>query len=231
MLELLKEQVYKANMALVKYNLVTFTWGNVSGFDKDSGYFAIKPSGVDYDALCAEDMVIMDLDGNVIEGRYRPSSDTKTHLELYKAYPEIGGVVHTHSKMAVAWAAANRNIPNYNTTHSDYFYKDILCTRGLSKAEVKADYEQSTGLVIVDTLNQSGYNAMYCPGIICANHGPFTWGKNAHEAVHNAVVLEEVATMAFYAETLNTGIAPIPEHVCNKHFSRKHGKNAYYGQG
>ncbi len=230
MLEQLKQEVYKANMDLQKYGLVTFTWGNVSGIDRETGCFAIKPSGVEYENLTPDDMVIMDLNGNKIEGTYKPSSDTKTHIELYKAYDNIGGVVHTHSKMAVSWAAAVRNIPNYNTTHSDYFYKDILCTRGLTKEEVDEDYEKHTGLVIVETFENAQYNTQHNPGVICANHGPFTWGKNAHEAVHNAVVLEEVATMAHFAEMLNSGIKPIPQHICNKHFLRKHGENAYYGQ-
>ncbi len=230
MLEKLKEEVYHANMDLVKHNLVTFTWGNVSGRDKETGYFVIKPSGVEYDVLKPEDMVVMDLEGNKIEGKYKPSSDTDTHIELYKKYPEIGGVVHTHSKMAVAWAAANRNIPNYNTTHSDYFYGDIVCTRSLTKEEVESAYEKNTGLVIIETLETLEINPKHNPGMICANHGPFTWGKDAHEAVHNAVVMEEVAQMAFQAEILNPKIKPAPDYVIEKHFSRKHGANAYYGQ-
>ncbi len=230
MLEQLKHEVYKANMNLQKHDLVTFTWGNVSGIDRQTGYFAIKPSGVEYENLTPDGMVIMDLNGNKIEGKYKPSSDTKTHIELYKAYENIGGVVHTHSKMAVSWATAVRNIPNYNTTHSDYFYKDIPCTRALTKEEVDEDYEKNTGLVIVETFKNAKYDTQHNPGVICANHGPFTWGKNAYEAVQNAVVLEDVATMAYFAEMLNSGIKPIPQHICDKHFLRKHGKNAYYGQ-
>lgn len=230
MLEKLKEEVYKANMDLPKHGLVTFTWGNVSGIDRETGYFVIKPSGVDYDVLKPEDMVVMDLDGNKIEGAYKPSSDTATHIELYKKYPEIGGIVHTHSKMAVSWAAAGRNIPNYNTTHSDYFYGDILCARSLTQEEIEGEYEKNTGLVIVETLEENKVNPMHNPGILCTNHGPFTWGKDAHEAVHNSVVLEEVAIMAFNAEALNKSIKPAPKYIINKHFMRKHGPNAYYGQ-
>ncbi len=230
MLNELKQQVFEANMDLVKYNLVTFTWGNASGIDRETGYFVIKPSGVSYDTLCADDMVVMDLDGNVVEGRYKPSSDTATHIELYKKYPDIGGIVHTHSKMAVAWASACRDIPNYNTTHSDYFYGDIFCSRALTPDEVDAGYEKNTGSVIIETIEAKGINPMHNPGIICSNHGPFSWGKDAHDAVHNAVVIEEVAHMAFVAEQINRDINPIPAYITEKHFSRKHGENAYYGQ-
>ncbi|WP_010166739.1 L-ribulose-5-phosphate 4-epimerase [Candidatus Epulonipiscium viviparus] len=230
MLEKLKEEVYQANMDLPKYGLVTFTWGNVSGIDRASGYFVIKPSGVAYDDLTPADMVVVDLDGNTVEGKYNPSSDTLTHVELYKRYPEIGGIVHTHSRMAVAWAAAGRNIPNYNTTHSDYFYGDILCSRSLTQEEIESAYEKNTGLVIIETLDNFNVNPMHNPGILCTNHGPFSWGKDAHEAVHNSVVLEEVATMAFNAEFLNQSIQPAPSYIVNKHFMRKHGPNAYYGQ-
>ncbi|WP_305767309.1 L-ribulose-5-phosphate 4-epimerase [Candidatus Epulonipiscium viviparus] len=230
MLEKLKEEVYQANMDLPKYGLVTFTWGNVSGIDRASGYFVIKPSGVAYDDLTPADMVVVDLDGNTVEGKYNPSSDTLTHVELYKRYPEIGGIVHTHSRMAVAWAAAGRNIPNYNTTHSDYFYGDILCSRSLTQEEIESAYEKNTGLVIIETLDNFNVNPMHNPGILCTNHGPFSWGKDAHEAVHNSVVLEEVAAMAFNAEFLNQSIQPAPSYIVNKHFMRKHGPNAYYGQ-
>ncbi len=230
MLEQLKQVVYKANMDLQKYKLVTFTWGNVSVIDRQTGYLAIKPSGVAYENLTPEDIVIMDLNGNKIEGKYNPSSDTKTHIELYKAYENIGSVVHTHSKMAVSWAAAVRNIPNYNTTHSDYFYNDILCTRGLTKTEVNDDYETNTGHVIIEAFKNNNYDVTHNPGVICANHGPFTWGKTASEAVHNAVVLEEIAAMAYFTEMLNSDVKPIPQHICDKHFLRKHGENAYYGQ-
>lgn len=230
MLEGLKQEVYQANMNLPKYGLVTFTWGNVSGMDRETGYFVIKPSGVDYDKLTPEDMVVMDLDGNKIEGDYKPSSDTATHIELYKKYKEIGGIVHTHSRMAVSWASAGRTIPNYNTTHSDYFHGDILCARSLTQEEIAGDYEKNTGLVIVETIETNQMNPMHNPGILCTNHGPFTWGKDAHEAVHNSVVLEEVALMAYQAESLKVDIAPAPNYISDKHFLRKHGPNAYYGQ-
>ena len=191
MLEELKKAVYEANMLLPKYNLVTFTWGNVSQIDRETGYFAIKPSGVDYDKLTPDDMVIMDLEGNKIEGRYNPSSDTPTHLELYRAFPKIGGVVHTHSPWATSWAQAGRGIPCYGTTHADYMYGEIPCVRCLTKEEIDTAYEKNTGLLIVDYFKDKNYEAV--PAVLCKNHGPFTWGKDGHEAVHNAVVLEEVA--------------------------------------
>ena len=194
MLEELKKAVYEANMLLPKYNLVTFTWGNVSQIDRETGYFAIKPSGVDYDKLTPDDMVIMDLEGNKIEGRYNPSSDTPTHLELYRAFPKIGGVVHTHSPWATSWAQAGRGIPCYGTTHADYMYGEIPCVRCLTKEEIDTAYEKNTGLLIVDYFKDKDYEAV--PAVLCKNHGPFTWGKDGHEAVHNAVVLEEVAKMA-----------------------------------
>ena len=215
-------------MELPRRNLVTYTWGNVSGIDRESGYFVIKPSGVDYDVLKPEDMVVMDLLGNRIEGAYRPSSDTDTHLELYKAYPEIGGIVHTHSPWATSWAQAGRGIPCYGTTHADYFYGEIPCARSLSPVEINGAYEKNTGLVIVETLK--GKNPLHVPGILCANHGPFTWGKDAAGAVHNAVVLEEVAKMAFSTEMLKPGITAAPQALQDKHFFRKHGAGAYYGQ-
>jgi L-ribulose-5-phosphate 4-epimerase len=227
-LEQLKKQVYEANMELPRRNLITYTWGNVSGIDRESGYFAIKPSGVEYDALKPEDMVIMDLSGNRIEGRYRPSSDTATHIELYKAYPGIGGIVHTHSPWATSWAQACRGIPCYGTTHADYFYGEIKCTRSLSPEEINGAYEKNTGLVILETLQN--IDPLHVPGILCANHGPFTWGKDAAEAVHNAVVLEEVAKLAFNTEMLKPGVNPAPQVLQDRHFLRKHGANAYYGQ-
>lgn len=228
MLEALKEQVYKANMELPKRKLITYTWGNVSGIDRETGYFVIKPSGVDYDELTPDDMVVMDLLGNKVEGKYKPSSDTATHLELYKAFPEIGGVVHTHSPWATSWAQAGRSIPCYGTTHADYFYGTIPCARSLTKEEIENEYEKNTGLVIVETFK--GLNPVYVPGVLCVNHGPFTWGKDAMEAVHNAVVLEEVAKMAYHTEMINPRVQPAPESIKEKHFMRKHGKNAYYGQ-
>lgn len=228
MLEELKKQVYEANMELPKRGLVTYTWGNVSGFDKATGYFAIKPSGVEYDDLKPEDMVIMDLDGNKIEGNYNPSSDTLTHIELYKAFPEIGGIVHTHSPWATQWAQAGRSIPSYGTTHADYFYGDIPCARSLTPEEIDEAYEKNTGLVIVETFADK--NPKFVPGVLCTNHGPFSWGKDAAQAVHNAVVLEECAKMAYYTECINPRVQQIPQALMDKHFLRKHGENAYYGQ-
>lgn len=229
MLEALKKQVYEANMELPKRGLVTYTWGNVSGFDKETGYFAIKPSGVDYDDLTPDDMVIMDLDGNKIEGKYNPSSDTATHIELYKAWPEVGGIVHTHSSWATQWAQAGRGIPSYGTTHADYFYGDIPCARSLTPEEIEEAYEKNTGLVIIETFADK--NPKFVPGVLCTNHGPFAWGKDAAEAVHNAVVLEECAKMAYYTECINPRVQQIPQPLMDKHFLRKHGENAYYGQG
>lgn len=228
MLESLKKEVYEANMELPKRGLVTYTWGNVSGIDRKTGYFIIKPSGVDYEKLKPEDMVVMDLDGNKIEGDLNPSSDTLTHIELYKAYSELGGVVHTHSPWATSWAQACRSIPCYGTTHADYFYGDILCARVLTKEEIEQSYEKNTGRVIVETME--GKNPMHLPAILCSNHGPFTWGKDAYEAVHNAVVLEEVAKMATYTEVLCKDVDRAPQSMQDKHFMRKHGPNSYYGQ-
>lgn len=230
MLEQLKKEVYEANMELPKRGLITYTWGNVSGIDRESGYFVIKPSGVDYDKLSPEDMVVADLEGNVVEGKYKPSSDTPTHLELYKKYPEIGGVVHTHSPNATAWAQAGRSIPLYGTTHADYFFGSIPCARSLTKEEIEGDYEKNTGLVIIETFETQGLNPMYTPGVLCTNHGPFTWGKDAAEAVHNAVVLEEVAKMSTATELINPKVHQAPDTIRDKHFFRKHGANAYYGQ-
>lgn len=230
MLEELKREVYEANMELPKRGLITYTWGNVSGIDQERGYFVIKPSGVDYDKLSPEDMVVMDLNGNKIEGKYKPSSDTPTHMELYKKYPEIGGIVHTHSPEATSWAQAGRSIPLYGTTHADYFYGEIPCARNLTPEEIKEAYEKNTGLVIIETFEKRGLNPMYTPAVLCKNHGPFTWGKDAAEAVHNAVVLEEVAKMAAKTELINPTVEPAPDCLKDKHFFRKHGENAYYGQ-
>ena len=228
MLEALKKKVYDANMELPKKGLITYTWGNVSGIDRESGLFVIKPSGVDYDVLKPEDMVVMNLDGEKVEGDYNPSSDTATHLELYKAFPEVGGIVHTHSPWATSWAQAGRSIPCYGTTHADYFYGEIPCSRGLTVEEIAGAYEKNTGLVIIETFKDK--NPKHVPGVILENHGPFTWGKDADEAVHNAVVLEEVAKMAYQTEQLKTGVKPAPQELQDKHFLRKHGENAYYGQ-
>ena len=230
MLEQLKKDVYEANMELPRRGLITYTWGNVSGRDVETGYFVIKPSGVDYDKLTADDMVVVDLTGKVIEGKYRPSSDTPTHIELYKKYPEIGGIVHTHSPEATSWAQAGRSIPLYGTTHADYFYGPIPCARSLTKEEIEGEYEKNTGLVIIETFEENGINPVYTPGVLCCNHGPFTWGKDAAEAVHNAVVLEEVAKMATKTEQINPRVTPAPDTIRDKHFFRKHGANAYYGQ-
>lgn len=228
MLNKLKKEVYEANMELPRRGLITYTWGNVSGIDREQGLFVIKPSGVSYDRLKSEDMVVMDLQGNKVEGRYNPSSDTATHLELYLAFPEIGGVVHTHSPSATAWAQAGRSIPCYGTTHADYFYGEIPCARSLTADEVKDAYEKNTGLVIIETFQ--GRNPMHVPGVLCKNHGPFTWGKDAAEAVHNSVVLEEIAKMNLMTEQLNSSMIPAPDYLQDKHFLRKHGPNAYYGQ-
>jgi len=228
MLENLKELVYKANMKLVDEKLVIFTWGNVSGIDREKGLIAIKPSGVEYSTLRPEDIVIVDLDGNIVEGKYRPSSDTPTHLELYKAFPNIGGVVHTHSYWATSWAQAKRSIPAYGTTHADYFYGAIPCTRELKKDEILNDYEKNTGKVIIETFKDIDEDAI--PGVLCSSHGPFAWGNSPNEAVHNAVVLEEVAKMAFYTEQINTNARVLSQDILDKHYYRKHGSNAYYGQ-
>ena len=230
MLEALKQAVYEANMELPKRGLVTYTWGNVSGIDRETGYVVIKPSGVDYEDLTPDQLVVLDLDGNIIEGDLNPSSDTKTHLELYKAYPELGGIVHTHSPHAVGWAQAGRDIPCYGTTHADYFYGPVPCARCLTTEEVEEDYEKNTGKVIIETFNSRQLNPVHVPGVICHSHGPFTWGKNAAQAVYHAVVLEEVAKMAMYTVTVKPEAAPAPQHVQDKHFMRKHGPNAYYGQ-
>ena len=230
MLEELKRLVYEANMDLPKYGLVTFTWGNVSGIDQDTGLFVIKPSGVPYEDLTPDDMVVMDLNGNKVEGRYNPSSDTATHLELYKAFPEIGGIVHTHSSYATSWAQAGRDIPCYGTTHADYIYGSVPCLRCLTKEEIDSAYEENTGHLIVNEFKRLNKDIMAVPAVLCKNHGPFTWGKDAAEAVHNAVVLEEVAKMAYRCETINPKVMPAPQELQDKHYYRKHGADAYYGQ-
>lgn len=228
MLEELKKLVYEANMELPKYRLVTFTWGNVSAIDRTSGRFVIKPSGVEYEKLVPEDMVVMDLEGNQTEGRLNPSSDTATHLELYKAFPHIGGIVHTHSPWATSWAQAGRGIPCYGTTHADYMYGEIPCLRCLTKEEIQGAYEKNTGQLITGYFKDRDYMAI--PACLCKNHGPFAWGEDAKEAVHNAVVLEEVAKMAARCEMINPQVQPAPQELLDKHYLRKHGVNAYYGQ-
>ena len=230
MLEELKQLVYEANMDLPRYGLVTFTWGNVSAIDRESGLFVIKPSGVAYDRLKPEDMVVMNLKGEKVEGRYNPSSDTATHLELYKAFPEIGGIVHTHSSYATSWAQAGRSIPCYGTTHADYIYGEVPCVRCLNKEEIEEAYEENTGHLIVNEFKRMKKGPVAVPAVLCKNHGPFTWGKDAKEAVHNAVVLEEVAKMAYRTESINPQVQPAPQELQDKHYFRKHGANAYYGQ-
>lgn len=227
MLEELKKRVYEANMDLPKYNLVKFTWGNVSEIDREKGLFVIKPSGVDYDKLTPDDMVVVDLEGNVVEGRYKPSSDTPTHVELYKAFSKIGGIVHTHSTYATSFAQAGRNIPCYGTTHADSIYGDIPCSRNLTEEEINEAYEKNTGKVIIETFENLDY--MATPTILCKNHGSFSWGENAKKAVYNAVVLEEVAKMAILTEMVNKEVKEAPKCIQDKHYNRKHGKNAYYG--
>jgi len=229
MLEKLKEEVLKANLLLPKYNLVTFTWGNVSAIDRESGLVVIKPSGVEYDGMKASDMVVVDLNGKVVEGNLRPSSDTPTHIELYKAFPNIGGVVHTHSRWATSFAQAGCAIAPMGTTHADYFYGPIPCTRSLSDDEIKGEYEKNTGLVIIETFRDIDPDAV--PGVLVRNHGPFAWGTSASNAVHNAVVMEEVAFMNYHAVTLRNDAPCVSQGLLDKHYYRKHGKNAYYGQG
>ncbi len=228
MLEDLKQRVYEANMDLVKKGLVIYTWGNVSGIDQESKLVVIKPSGVDYDTMKPDDMVVLDLDGNIVEGNYRPSSDTPTHLELYKAYPSMKGIVHTHSTYAVTFAQAGLEIPPLGTTHADYFYGSIPCTRALSPEEVQNEYEKNTGKVIIETINEK--DPMEAPAIVVKNHGPFTWGNSPEQAVYHAVVLEEVCKMAYQTMTLNTMVNRAPQYLLDKHYFRKHGANAYYGQ-
>lgn len=230
MLENLKEQVCKANLELPKYGLVTFTWGNVSGIDREQGLVVIKPSGVDYDGMSPEDMVVVSLEtGERVEGKWKPSSDTPTHLALYRAFPTIGGIVHTHSRWATSFAQAGKGIPAYGTTHADYFYGEIPCTRKMTAQEIAGEYELETGNVIIETF--SDLRPEDIPAVLVHSHGPFTWGNDPHNAVHNAVVLEELAFMAFHSTALTPGLPTMQAELLDKHYLRKHGKNAYYGQG
>ena len=229
MLEQLKKQVYEANMLLPKYGLVTFTWGNVSAIDRQTGLVVIKPSGVPYETMTADDMVVVDLDGNIKDGRYKPSSDTPTHLVLYKAFPKCGGIVHTHSRWATSFAQAGVGIMPLGTTHGDYFYGEIPCTRKMTPEEIAGEYEKETGNVIVETFRNIAPAAV--PAVLVQSHGPFAWGKDAMEAVHNAVVLEEVAFMNFHSLQLNPGQTRMQQELLDKHYLRKHGEKAYYGQG
>ncbi len=230
MLEELKEQVYEANMLLPAYSLVTLTWGNASGIDRERGLFVIKPSGVEYDKLHPNDMVVVDLAGNKIEGNLNPSSDTKTHAVLYNAFETIGGIVHTHSKWATSWAQAGRSIPCYGTTHADYFYGDVPCIRNLTEMEISEDYEHNTGVLIADFFREHRLNPEEMPAVLCKNHGPFTWSSDAFKAVQNALVLEKCAEMAVRCEQINQEVMHAPQPLINKHFKRKHGLGAYYGQ-
>ena len=231
MLEDLKQAVYEANMELWRAGLVIHTWGNVSGIHRQSGLVVIKPSGVAYKTLKAEDMVVLTLDGQPVEGHWKPSSDTPTHLALYRAFPNIGSIVHTHSAHATAWAQACRDIPCYGTTHADYFRGAVPCCRSLTEEEVSTDYEGNTGNVIAETFQSRKIDPAHVPAALCANHGPFIWGKDPQEAVYHASVLEEVAKMALVTEALHPGVSLAPQYVQDKHFLRKHGPNAYYGQG
>ena len=226
---LIKETL-QANLDLPKYQLVVFTWGNVSAIDRDRGLVAIKPSGVPYDQMEARHIIVVDLDGKVVSGTYKPSSDTATHLELYRRFPSVGGIVHTHSRWATLWAQACLDLPAFGTTHADYFYGDVPCTRHLSTNEIQDSYELNTGKVIVETFEQRGIDAAAIPGVLVAGHGPFTWGTSAADAVHNAVVLEECAMMAFHTRMLSPGLPSLDQVLLDKHYLRKHGKNAYYGQ-
>lgn len=234
MLEELKKQVFEANLLLVKYNLVVLTWGNVSGIDREKGLFVIKPSGVPYDNMTAEDMVVIDLNGNKVEGKLNPSSDTPTHLELYRQFEDIGGIVHTHSCWACSWAQAGRDVPAYGTTHADFANGAVPCARGLTQAEVEGEYELNTGKVIVEEFNKRLIESGECPAVLVHRHGPFTWGKDCFKAVENALILEEVCKMAYRTEAVasydsNSNIG-IEQYLLDKHYQRKHGKNAYYGQ-
>ena len=228
MLEELKEKVYDANIELVMQKLVIYTWGNVSGIDREKGCVVIKPSGVDYDGMKASDMVVVDMDGNVVEGHYRPSSDTPTHIELYKAFGQMGGIVHTHSPWAVSYAQAGVPITAFGTTHADYFYKDIPCTRSLTKEEIEHEYEKNTGKVIIETIKDT--DVMATPAILVKNHGPFAWGKDPANAVYNATVMEHVAEMAYHTRMINPQAPKVDQYLLDKHYNRKHGADAYYGQ-
>jgi len=230
MLESLRNEVYEANMLLPKYNLITFTWGNVSGIDREQGQVVIKPSGVEYENLSPENMVVVDLNGGIIEGDLKPSSDTATHLELYKEFPEIEGIVHTHSPWAVSFAQAGRNIPAAGTTQADYFYGSIPVTREMKENEIIKEYEKQTGTVIIETFEELQINPTQVPGVLVNDHGPFTWGTSPKEAVHNSVVLEQVAEMAYHSMQLNSEEIEMSQNLLDKHYLRKHGENAYYGQ-
>lgn len=232
MLEDLKEKVYEANLLLVQYNLVVLTWGNVSAIDREKGLFVIKPSGVPYSKMTAKDMVVMDLDGNKVEGALNPSSDTPTHLELYRAFDTIGGITHTHSSWACSWAQAGRDIPAYGTTHADFAYGAVPCARGLTKTEVESAYERNTGKVIAEEFDKRCLNPIQCPAVLVERHGPFTWGKDAFQSVENALILEEIARMAAQTESIakSKDDIGIEDYLLDKHYLRKHGKNAYYGQ-
>ncbi len=234
MLEELKQRVFEANLKLVEYNLVVLTWGNVSEIDRESGLFVIKPSGVPYDKMTADDMVVMDLKGNKVEGKLNPSSDTPTHMELYNAFPNIGGIVHTHSSWACSWAQAGRDIPAYGTTHADFANGFVPCTRGLTEEEVNGAYELNTGKVIAEDFKKRGISPDECPAVLIHRHGPFTWGKDGFKAVENALILEEVAKMAHRTELVASlskdSDIGIESYLLDKHYQRKHGKNAYYGQ-
>jgi L-ribulose-5-phosphate 4-epimerase len=230
MLERLKKDVLDANLQLPKHGLVTFTWGNVSGIDRQTGLVVIKPSGVPYEELQIDDLVVLDLDGKIVEGTLRPSSDTPTHLTLYRAFPQLGGIVHTHSPWATSWAQAGRSIPALGTTHADYFYGEIPCTRPLTEEEIERGYELETGNVIIETFEKEGLDPVAMPGVLLSGHASFSWGKNANQALHNAVVLEEVAKMALNTYMLNPQITAIDQFLLDKHYLRKHGVNAYYGQ-
>ncbi|CRY54340.1 L-ribulose-5-phosphate 4-epimerase [Yersinia intermedia] len=231
MLEQLKQQVFEANLALPKYKLVTFTWGNVSGIDREQGLVVIKPSGVEYDGMTVDDMVVVDLvTGNVVEGNKKPSSDTDTHLVLYRAFAEIGGIVHTHSRHATIWAQAGQPLSALGTTHADYFYGPIPCTRLMTDIEIAGDYERETGHVIVETFTQQALSAAQVPAVLVNGHGPFAWGSNANNAVHNAVVLEEIAYMNLFTHQLQPAVGEMQQTLLDKHYLRKHGAKAYYGQ-
>ncbi len=230
MLEELKKQVCEANLLLPKYNLVTFTWGNVSGVDRERGLAVIKPSGVPYDGMGPEDMVVVDLDGKVVEGKWKPSSDTPTHMALYRAFPGLGGIVHTHSRWATTFAQAGLDVPAMGTTQGDYFYGDIPCTRRMTPEEIAGAYELETGNVIIETFQSRGIDPVQVPAVLVNNHGPFSWGADAMDAVHNAVVLEEVAFMDWHAMVINPKAGRMQRELLDKHYLRKHGANAYYGQ-